>query len=86
MFSVNKKERYPILKDYQNAIYNHKPSGPLFGTKHSFCVRDNSNSNTESHVRVDGEYNLPAAANGKASLTDGSENFKTTEIEVYLVQ
>jgi hypothetical protein len=86
LFSVDKQTKYPIVKDYGNAIYCHSGYGPWFGNN-NILVYDNSNSNTSSYVRNAGEYNIPAGANGNHSiLTDGNPNFQTTEVEVYLVQ
>ena len=75
------------MNTYTHAIYCHSSYGPTFGSGHNFYVYDNSNSNSNSYVRKEYNYNIPAGANGGHSiLTDGNQNFQTTEVEVYLVQ
>ena len=86
LFSVDKKAKYPIVKDYGNAIYCNSSYGPTFGNGHHIHVADNSDKNTSSHVRSNSAYNVPNAE-GKSYpvLTDGNEYFKTVEIEVYQI-
>ena len=87
LFSVDKQTKYPIVNSYGNAIFCGSSYGPTFGNGHTIYVSDNSNSNSNSHVSNGNAYNILAGANGKPSiLTDGNQNFQTTEIEVYLVQ
>jgi hypothetical protein len=87
LFSVDKQTKYPIVNSYGSAICCNSSYGPIFGNGHTICVYDNSNSNTSSYVRSANAYNIPNGANGSHSiLTDGNNNFQTTEIEVYLVQ
>jgi hypothetical protein len=69
------------------AIYCGLSYGPIFGhTNNTICLYDNSNANTSSYVRPEGEYNIPKAANGESILTDGNKTFKTSEIEVWSIQ
>ncbi len=87
LFSVDKQTKYPIVKNYGNAIYCNSGSGPTFGGGHDIHVSDNSNSNTSSYTNTNNCYNLPVAPGKSYSiLTDGNYNFQTTEVEVYLVQ
>jgi len=74
------------MSNYGNAIYCGAPHGPTFGNGHVIHVSDNSNANTISSVKSNGTYGVPNAANGHSILTGGNLNFKTTEVEVYLIQ
>jgi hypothetical protein len=86
LFSVNKLTKYPIQKKHTHAIYCHSSFGPTFGCGHTINIRENSNANTRSYVRNGNIYNVPAGANGSPSiLTDGSNNFQTSEIEVWSI-
>ena len=79
--------KYPIISNYGNAIYCHATYGPTFGNGCDIHVSDNSNANTISSVKSNHAYGVPVAANGNHSiLTGGNPNFKTTEVEVYLIQ
>jgi len=87
LFSVDKLTKYPIVKDYNQAISCYLANGPSFGSGYDMYVHDNSNSNSNCYVSGSRAYNIPMGANGKDSiLTDGNRTFQTTEIEVYLVQ
>ena len=87
MFSVDKLTKYDINNTHNNAIYCHPLYGPTFGSGHNLNIKDNSNANVNSYTRSGYAYNLPAGANGGHSiLTNGTEYFQTTEIEVYLMQ
>ena len=78
--------KYPIISNYGNAIHCGAPYGPIFSNGHDIYVSDNSNANTISSVKSNGTYGVPNAANGHSILTGGNPNFKTTEVEVYLIQ
>ncbi len=87
MFSVDKLTKYDINNNHKYAIYCLSSYGPIFGNGHNLCIAYNSNANTYSSTRSGNAYNLPAGANGGHSiLTNGTPDFQTTEIEVYLMQ
>ncbi len=87
MFSVDKLTKYDINNSHNNAIYCVSSYGPIFGSGYNIIINDNSNANTNSSTCSGNVYNLPAGANGGSSiLTNGTSNFQTTEIEVYLMQ
>ncbi len=87
MFSVDKLTKYDINNTHSYAIYCHPSYGPTFGGGHDLYIADNSNANKNSSTCSGNVYNLPAGANGGHSiLTNGTTNFQTTEIEVYLMQ
>jgi hypothetical protein len=81
LFSVDKQTKYPIVKNYQYAIYCHPSYGPTFGGGHDIRVYDNSNSNKSSNTHDNSKsgnccYNLPVAPGKSESiLTDGERNF-----------
>jgi hypothetical protein len=76
LFSVNKQTKYPIFNNYQYGIYCPPSYGPSFGSGCTIYVCDNSNSNTNSNVRKETNYNIPAGPNDTHSiLTDGNSNF-----------
>jgi hypothetical protein len=79
LFSVDKQTKYPIVKNYQYAIYCGASYGPIFGGGHDIVVYDNSNSNKSSYTDSNSGnccYNLPKAPGKSYSiLTDGEYNF-----------
>ena len=81
LFSVDKQTKYPIVKDYQYAIYCGASYGPTFGGGNDIYVHDNSNSNKSSYTYDNSKstnccYNLPVAPGKSESiLTDGERNF-----------
>jgi hypothetical protein len=87
LFSIDLTTKYPIINSFGNGIYCGATYGPTFGNGHDIHVSDNSNANSASYVRSNHAYGVPVAANGNHSiLTGGNPNFKTTEVEVYLIQ
>ena len=87
MFSVDKLTKYDINNTHSHAIYCYSSYGPTFGNGYNLYIADNSNANKNSYTYSGYAYNLPAGANGGHSiLTNGTTNFQTTEIEVYLMQ
>ena len=81
LFSVDKQTKYPIVKNYQNAIRCDASYGPTFGGGYDIYVADNSNSNKNSYTydnskSSDCSYNLPVAPGKSESiLTDGEKYF-----------
>ena len=81
LFSVDKQTKYPIVKNYEKAIYCYASYGPIFGGGHDIKVYDNSNSNKSSYTCDNSKssncsYNLPVAPGKSESiLTDGERNF-----------
>jgi hypothetical protein len=81
LFSVDKQTKYPIVKNYQNAIRCSASWGPTFGGGYDIHVADNSNSNKSSYTKSisndsDCSYNLPVAPGKSDSiLTDGDRYF-----------
>ena len=43
LFSVDKLTKYPIIKDYDKAIYCYSSHGVIFGTGHTIRIYDKSN-------------------------------------------
>ena len=43
LFSVDKLTKYPIIKDYDKAIYCHPSYGVIFGTGYTIAIYDKSN-------------------------------------------
>ena len=86
IFSMVNKYRRPLyfhttLPEY--AIYAKKGYGPTFG-RFDFCIRDNSNINRISTTELGDSYRHAQWTIDPISLA-GSYNFKTREVEVYIV-
>ena len=80
------KQRLNVTQPYA-AIYNYYDSGPIFGGGYDIKVSGNSNQNNNSYSKLGYSYQLPnnityGSEESKRYLA-GSENWQTTEIEVY---
>lgn len=77
--------QYFLFNQNAEGIFCSAHYGPVFGGGfRDICVADNSNNNFSSYVNFPSSFS-DTTARARKTFT-GSENFKTTEIEVYLIQ
>ena len=85
LFSLVNKYNSPVkmsVKKPENAIYTTKTgSGPIFGSGFDIFISNNATG----YSNMNGSYQLPSflTPSSYSSILGESDNFKTTEIEVF---
>lgn len=83
LFSIERKEKYPITKNTPCAIYCRSDHGPTFGEGFDLSL-------AEDFKNSDGNYsNFPTSYGRgfeKHALTSHNFNFKVSEVEVYQIE
>ncbi len=91
LFSLVNSEKKPvklkIYKNFGNAIYCSSAYGPTFGNNHDLCITSYSNISSSNHCTNFGStyphLTYPTGSNEAKTFLAGSNNFSTSEIEVY---
>lgn len=83
LFSIDRKQKLPIIRNPQSATYHNSQNGPVFGASHDLYVSKNCSTNNDSFSNLGGSFQK---LDGGGYLPGFSSNFTVKEIEVYLVK
>jgi len=87
LFSIDEKEKFPVKKGNNQAIYAHQNYGPTFGGGHDlFICMNQIGFGQQSYSNLGHSYECKSKnQNQKQSLLAGSYQFSVEEVEVFLV-
>ncbi|KAL4508569.1 hypothetical protein ABPG72_003873 [Tetrahymena utriculariae] len=84
-FSLDLKLKYTSNDSNNTEAFNFTSSVLALGGGHDFCLHTNSIDNASSYNNFS-TYGKNQGVSGRDFLTGGSQNFTTTEIEIFQIQ